>query len=461
MKKYTRKIMSIAMLVIISANILSGCSPNTKENTSEKESVIHNSNEEYDVESSNIVKLEDDGSVTAGNTSEKECVIHNSNGEYYIKSSNIVKLEDDGSVTAVKYNGAEEETNAISISDEKSVYVDDAIYAQQSDITTELYKFDFTNKTDTMERSVWVDEETLLNSDVAINSNYTGNMSYWNADGDYVYFICNPTMDYFQSEKSIAYRLGRISKDGKTIEFIGEETASAYTVKDGWIYFYDNGYTYESNNFNIDYERAGIYKMKGDGSEKTLLLDGFEPDDRINNYIFDEYNTLCDKMNIYNDYLYFIDYSVRGESRVCRVKLDGSGYERISDNGAYCYTINLDKNNMYYASGEGGYSRTGKRTIYEASLKDNAEKELFEYGSIGEPVISYYNGYLYFKNCGQFVATVNDKGVSGMRYNLVEEKMERLYGYYEIEKTTDGIFESQNRKGPYFYWEEYTSDYGY
>lgn len=426
MKKYTRRIISLAMFVIVSANILSGCSPNTKENTSEK-----------------------------------ECVIHNSNGEYYIKAANIVKLEDDGSVTAVKYNEADDEKYAIAISDEKSVYIDGSIYAQQSDITTELYKFDFTDKTDTMERSVWVDEDTLLNSDVTISSNYTGNMSYWNADGDYVYFICNPTTDYFQSEKGIAYRLGRISKDGKTIEFIGEETASAYTVKDGWIYFYDNGYTYESNNFNIDYERAGIYKMKGDGSEKTLLLDGFEPDDRINNYIFDEYNTLCDKMNIYNDYLYFIDYSVRGESRVCRVKFDGSGYERISDNGAYCYTINLDKNNMYYASGEGGYSQTGKRTIYEASLNDNAEKELFEYGSIGEPVISYYNGYLYFKNCGQFVATVNDKGVSGMRYNLVEEKMERLYGYYEIEKTTDGIFESQNKKGPYFYWEEYTSDYGY
>lgn len=423
MKKHIRKIMSIAMLAIILANFLSGCGSD-------------------------------------GNTSEKECVIHNSNGEYYIKAANIVKLEDDGSVTAVKYNGAEDETNIISISDEKSVYVDGSIYAQHRDITTELYKFDFIDKTDTMERSVWVDEETLLNSDVTIKGYYTGNMTCWNADGEYVYFICRPSWDLFQSEMSVAYRLGKISKDGKTIEFIGEETASAYTVKDGWIYFYDNGYTYESNNFDIDYKRAGIYKMKGDGSEKTLLLDGFEPDDR-NNDTFNKYNTLCDTMNIYNDYLYFIDYSVRGESRVCRVKLDGSEYERISDNGAYCYTIDLDKNNMYYASGEGGYSRTGKRTIYEASLKDNAEKELFEYGSIGEPVISYYNGYLYFKNCGQFVATVNDKGVSGMRYNLVEEKMERLYGYYEIEKTTDGIFESQNRKGPYFYWEEYTSDYGY
>lgn len=424
MKKCMRIILSFALCTVISANCLTGCTfGNSK-----------------------------------GNTTEKECVISNSNGEYYIKASQIVKLESDGSVTAVKYSGgSEEDTGQITIFDEKSVYVDDVIYAQQDDITSELFKFEFTDNPAEMERSIWVSEDTLLNSDVVINDNYgySGNMRYWNADGDNIYFLCIPTPDYFQSEKSIAYRLGKISMDGKSIEFIGNETASAYAVKDNWIYFYDNGYTYQTNNFSIDYERAGIYKMKGDGSEKTLLLGGFEPDSER------QYNDLCDKMNIYGDYLYFLDYSAKGQSRVSRIKLDGSEYENVSNHGAYDYTIDMGSDNMYYATGEEGRSRVDDRTIYQACLKDNTEKELFKYGSIGEPIISFYKGYLYFKNSGSFSTAVRNgknkeiSNVSGMRYKIDEGKMERLYGYYEIEKTMDGIFEKQTKNGPYFYWEDY------
>lgn len=397
---------------------------------------------------------------SSSNTTEKNYVIENNGNKYYIGGFGVAKLEKDDSVTAVHYEDAEEvsseitddSTNLLCLSVDKSVYDGDTIYAQSS-AYRELYKFTFKDDK-TAERSVWVNEETLNNSDVVTkkeNSDlgYTGNMTCWRLDGDYIYFIYAPGMDYFMSERDVAYRLGRICKDGSSIEFIGDEIASSYTVKDGWIYYYDNGYTYNeslSKGYEIDYDRAGIYKMRGDGSQKQRLVS-----DLGKKGIESSYNDVCDKMEIFGDYLYFLDYSSKGKSRVCRMKTDGSDLEYVSENGAYSYTIDVENNTLYYITGEYGQTSLDSRNVYKASLDIKNDEVLFEYGQYGGPDFTVYNDYLYFSNTNFSI------DFAGLKYNLKTSEYDKLVGYYEREEITDGIFTKHVTHGPYLNWEKYVN----
>lgn len=395
---------------------------------------------------------------SSSNTTEKNYVIENNGNKYYIGGFGVAKLEEDDSVTAVHYEDAEEvsseitddSTNLLCLSVDQSVYDGDAIYAQSS-ACRELYKFTFKDDK-TAKKSVWVNEETLNNSDVVTkkeNSDlgYTGNMTCWRLDGDYIYFIYAPGRDYFMSERDVAYRLGRICKDGSSIEFIGDEIASTYTVKDDWIYYYDNGYTYNkslSKGYEINYDRAGIYKMKGDGSQKQLLIS-----DLGEKGIESSYNDVCDEMEIFGDYLYFLDYSNKGKSRVCRIKTDGSDLEYVSENGAYSYTIDVENNTLYYIASEYGQTSLNSRNVYKASLDIKNDEVLFEYGQIGGSDFTVYNDYLYFSN----TSFVTD--FAGLKYNLKTSEYDKLVGYYEKEEIKDGIFTKYVTHGQYLSWEKY------
>lgn len=394
---------------------------------------------------------------SSSNTTEKNYVIENKGNKYYIGGFGVAKLEEDDSVTAVHYEDAEElssemtddSTNLLCLSVDKSVYDGDAIYAQSS-AYRELYKFTFKDDK-TAKRSVWVNEETLNNSDVVTkkeNSDlgYTGNMTCWRLDGDYIYFIYAPDMDYFMSERDIAFRLGRIRKDGSSIEFIGDEIASSYTVKDGWVYYYDNGYTYSKNSTNgylFDNDRVGIYKMKCDGSQKEKLFDEF---DEINTRI---YNRLCGKIEIYGDYLYFLYYTEKGKSRVCRMKTDGSDMDYVSENGAYSYTVDDKNNTLYYITGEYGQSSLDDRNVNKVSLDTKIDKVLFEYGKYGGPDFTVYSNDLYFSNANFAI------DFAGLKYNLETSEYDRLVGFYEKEEIKDGIFTKYVTHGPYLSWEKY------
>lgn len=361
-------------------------------------------------------------------TTEKNNVIEYNGSAYYLSGGHVAKLEDDDSVVPVKCVEDGEEilwTSGLYLP--IAVFDGDTIYCQYRDYRDALYKFTFKDD-ETLERSVWVDEETLNESEVVTETDcsdigYTGSMTDWRLDGDYIYFINDPGPSYFLSSRDTAYRLGRISKDGSSIEFIGDETASCYTVKDDWIYYCDNGY--QGVRYHPDDDRCGIYRIKGDGSEKEKIFDDFI----FPEYVESNFYELCNKMELFGDYLYFLDCTDEGESRVCRIKTDGSDFEYVSENGAYTYTIDMENDTLYYITGEYGKSSTESRTVYKVNLDSEEEKVLFEYGNYGDPIFTVYNDYLYFNNGSyQFTSLSGNTDLVGLRYNLESGEIEKLFG---------------------------------
>lgn len=370
-------------------------------------------------------------------TSETPAVIKNGNGEFYLGSYPTVKMESDGSLKPIKYAP---EGKRLSLSAEKSAYDGKYIYAQNGDDLSQLYKFEL-NSDGTASKTVWVDEATLKNSGVVAgkkenNNRYTGTMKCFQADGEYIYFLCLPSIEYYMTERDINYRMGRIKKDGTSIEFIGDTRASSFAVRDGWIYFFDNGYNDISinpigesesvSNTRIDYARAGIYKMKTDGSQKQLLVGGFTQN---KDYVV---NDLCNNLTIAGDYIYYLDCSENGKSRVARIKTDGSDRTYITQGSACSYTLDTDNNKLYYISGEYEKPSLEKRNVYEVGIADKTEIELFKVIS-NEIEFRYSDGYLYFMNTGNY--NIGDSSKSaltcGKRYNLAERKTEDLKGYVE------------------------------
>ncbi len=369
--------------------------------------------------------------VSTGSSSDSSdsAIFDDKGKEYYLSGGGNAFLLDEETVNSVKEIADDSGLRSITgLAPTVSVYDGKYLYGRCGDDRTNLYKYSF-NEDGTVEKSVWVSEKVLNNS-VVVNDigYYTGNMMDWTICGEYVYFICIPGLEFRVNQYDIAYKLGRISKDGKKIEFIGE-TASTYAIKDGWIYFYDNGFTFDKkdkHHFEIDKNRAGIYKMRTNGSQKKLLLDNFVMDETHD----DGYNRMCDKMQVVGDYLYFIDYSEMGKSRICRMKTDGSDVQYITQNGSYIYTVDTDSNELYYVTGEFGWSQEEFREMYKVSLDSREEHKISEQIDPSCFKLTYWNNYIYFHN-SYFYLETNESRTCGMRYSIPTNTLERLNGVVE------------------------------
>lgn len=403
-------------------------------------------------------------------SSRSSSVIKNDFGTYYLSKCGLVKLNEDESVDLVEYtyekqiDSKDQDStlfNNIALSLNKNIAVGNNIYFQDENDNNKLYKCTFEKKNEVIKEN-WIDINTLKNSCVSVlntDSGYTGNMDNWQFYGDYVYFNYIPTQDYLSVEKEISYRLGRISLDGTSIEFINDTIASTYAIKDGWIYFYDNGYTYDdsiSYGYSIDYNRAGIYKMKCDGTEKQLLIEDFKQvADDAENYNIKKYNIVCDDFSIRDKFIYFLDYSDRGKSRVCRLNIEDNNIDYVSDISAYNYTVDEENHTLYYSSGQYNESQTDPRTIYKLDLNNSEEQELFKYGRYGNPELNIYDDSLYIYSHSFRVGDSKEKAdVCGMRYNISTSKMDALYGYRESDNINVGRATKTVISKPYLYWEE-------
>lgn len=379
-----------------------------------------------------------------------EVVVNNNGNDYYLEAGIIVNLGKNGELSAVGCEATEDNNNVQyvdniapeKLSKYKSVYINNAIYCVKE---SNLYKYTFTDNKNILKK-----EEITINSD-AFADEYGSKLIYdLKTDGQYLYFIIKPSMDYMSAvSKDSLYKIGKMSFDGKEVDWY-DVVASSYTIDDGYIYYFNNGYTPDGGSYSFNFENSGLYKMKLDGSGKELMYNDFEPESDTKNQLY--FYDLKD-MKVYGDYLYFANYSSKGENKVCRIKKDGSDFETVSKNSAYSLSFDTENNKLYYI-GRGDNTGLAKRKCYEILLDTFDETELFEIG-INEPDVYYYNNYLYL-NYADTALAADISSVSsvmiGERYDTVNKKLELLYGHYNKQEIKDGIFTTIKYDGPYLEW---------
>lgn len=379
-----------------------------------------------------------------------EVVVNNNGNDYYLDAGIIVNLGKNGELSAVGCEATEDNNNVQyvdniapeKLSKYKSVYINNAIYCVKE---SNLYKYTFTDNKNILKK-----EEITINSD-AFADEYGSKLIYdLKTDGQYLYFIIKPSMDYMSAvSKDSLYKIGKMSFDGKEVDWY-DVVASSYTIDDGYIYYFNNGYTPDGGSYSFNFENSGLYKMKLDGSGKELMYNDFEPESDTKNQLY--FYDLKD-MKVYGDYLYFANYSSKGENKVCRIKKDGSDFETVSKNSAYSLSFDTENNKLYYI-GRGDNTGLAKRKCYEILLDTFDETELFEIW-INEPDVYYYNNYLYL-NYADTALAADISSVSsvmiGERYDTVNKKLELLYGHYNKQEIKDGIFTTIKYDGPYLEW---------
>lgn len=297
----------------------------------------------------------------------------------------------------------------------------------------EPYLNKLTYKDGKFNSSKWVDSSLLDSKDnISVNNKYIGNIYYLQYSNDYIYFNTAYLWTNLNNSLERAFRIGRISKDGKSIEMLNDQIhASAYTISDGWIYYFDNGFV----DNEIQKDRVGLYRAKEDGSNKEKIYSDFQGQSDNTN----KYNELCKNIQLVGDYIYFVDYSANGLGKVCRINKDGSNYQVISKYTASNYTINEDSNTLYYVLGD--KSATGEdiiiHKVYEKQIDtDNEEKELMDCIS-ADDVLQYYDNCLYVSSSS---FTFNN---SGQRYNFDKSKKEVIHGVNDgggVQELDDGTY---------------------
>lgn len=376
-----------------------------------------------------------------------EVVVNNNGNDYYLDAGIIVNLGKNGELSAVGCEATEDNNNVQyvdniapeKLSKYKSVYINNAIYCVKE---SNLYKYTFTDNKNILKK-----EEITINSD-AFADEYGSKLIYdLKTDGQYLYFIIKPSMDYMSAvSKDSLYKIGKMSFDGKEVDWY-DVVASSYTIDDGYIYYFNNGYTSDGDSYSFNFENSGLYKMKLDGSGKELMYNDFETESDTKNQLY-FYN--LNDMKVYGDYLYFANYSSQGENKVCRIKRDGSDFETVSKNSAYSLSFDTENNKLYYV-GRSDTTGLAKRKCYEISLNTFDETELFEI-SINEPDVYYYNNYLYLNYADTALAADISSVMIGERYDTVNQKLELLYGHYNKQELEDGIFTTIKYDGPYLEW---------
>ena len=234
--------------------------------------------------------------------------------------------------------------------------------------------------------------------------------------------------------------MGRICKVNKTsgkIERVGDAdiTAYSYTICNGWIYYLDNDMEKKG-------DKAGVYKMKTDGSEKTLL----HRED-----LKREYGT--QQILVIGDYLYYFENNiVEKKSSLNRVKTDGSGFEKLIElNGSETITtINYDGSVLYYVTKDNGVNKLNTLNTENLEKQENLVKDF-----AAAEYIDVIDGYLYvtstlllkpFKGASKVISSTdpNYPDKYSVRYKISENyKPEYFYAYKTDEGCREGWWQSE------------------
>lgn len=357
-----------------------------------------------------------------------ECGVINKDGKNIYFGYQPFELGSDGSsISTIDIVGVRENIQDIGIPPRSTYDGDTIYYISEGDLLKMTYdkgKF---------KSSIWVDTDVISNNDTLSykendNLHNINNLQY--ADG-YVYFNTIAVRTYLKDSYSRANRMGRISKDGKTIEMLSDSIhATNYTIYDGWIYYFDNGFEYSSDKIydsanDFSQERVGIYRAKIDGSNiEKLYSNQYDNNENMNDMAFGG-NALCSNIKIVDNYIYFIDRSKNGQGKICRIDKDGSNYLVISDNSATSYTINEEDNVLYYVL-DTSFSKVYENKVYEKKIYEkkiddsSKDKELMK-------CITTDSWLQYYDNCLYLFYYGFNRENAGQRYNFEKGKMEIIH----------------------------------
>ena len=273
----------------------------------------------------------------------------------------------------------------------------------------------------------------------------------------YIYSVLRADNEHISAYFPLDAKLVRFAKDGSKYEVIDGVSASAMTISDGYIYYYNSGSHEDDDLYTSDAKVRGIYKMKPDGSDKKKIAD-------ITNTSYPkEYTTIVTRMTVYNGNIYFMKYDDNFD--LYRVSTDGGTPEKYSDIHCCNYTIDQSSNMLYYV-GVAESIAASSREVISKDLSGGSEKKIeYSDSSIKGVHCSNYaayllidGDYLYINNPNQFGSgivemnradTVNGitdseynrytQQPSGERLNIKTGTLEYLFSYRNV-KLEENMF---------------------
>ncbi len=323
-------------------------------------------------------------------------------------------------------------------------------------------------------KSVWeaaVDKFELDCTSEELASAVLGSTSAKMIDGGdgYVYFNFWPSVEYANQMMPIAYNIIRFAKDGTDFEIM-DNKAGAFTIKDGYMYYYYGGYSYDYENKEtvIDESSAGIYKMKLDGSEKTpLVKQNLNSEQKSNPY---SAMNAAGNMNIIGNELYYIST----DGYLYKVMLNGDQLEKVTKSMCNNYYIDTVSDMLYYVQGRYRIYESQGYPLVSVPLSGGEEKQLLQsYVNMSsfEGIMTVDGKYLYFSNSDRYSPynehyiyingdeSENDE-YCGLRLDLETGEMQKLNSRIEIKFEEDefGEFAANSGSDPVIKWEKVDSN---
>ena len=296
----------------------------------------------------------------------------------------------------------------------------------------------------------------------------------------YVYSVFLPDHNHINQMKPVAYNIMRFAKDGSSFEFT-DNKAGDLTIKDGYIYYYDSGYSYDKNdpdNGTLDRSKTGIYKMKTDGSDKKQLVK-LSIDDYSEHFLLRDGNYVsmwfAGRLDIVNNELYYIGT----DSSLYKVGLDGGEPEKVTKAKCNNYYIDTDSSMLYYVKGRLNIEDPYGYDVISVPLAGGEEKKLFvtTNQSSYSGMMTVDGDYLYLSNPDQYMVynwnTTYENGDTkryinrpcGKRWNLKKGEMEELHSVVNtvLKKSKDKFHEDEvvSVSEPKICWEKEKENHGY
>lgn len=220
----------------------------------------------------------------------------------------------------------------------------------------------------------------------------TGNIATVDVEGDYLYYIS------FQNRY-----IYKIKSDGTNKTLLNAGKSANLDVYDGWVYF-----------VNLE-DRMLINRIKTNGSKKENVTG--TKNGGSGAYI----------LKVDNEWIYFIN--LNGKERIYKIMVDGKNMIKIgSQICSKTLVMQLEDDWIYYLAHE---LSTSKDYIYKVKTNGAHEKRISEDDCID---MDYFNGKLYYSTL-EGIYRINVDGTD--KFKLVECEGNRInvykdYVYYEM-----------------------------